>query len=484
MTQGAASPRRFARLAGNLASLLTSDVLNRATVFALYALVARYLGAASFGRLALALALFYVFQVFAVAGLRTLMTREVARDRTRTGAYLLAGGLAALGFAALSFVGLLAFVAAMGYEAGTRDPILLLGLALAPFALAQVCEGVFQAWERMHLIAAVSVPVNLLRIGLIVVLLEQGADVTAVIGVLAASHVVVALVEGLLAARLAGLDALRLDFGLARELSRRTLPFLGMDGTIAIWDTLSVLLLAWLTSEREVGLYSSAAQTLVPANMVLLSLALTAFPIMCRMFDLGADNLKRSFATLGELLLVVALPSAVGLFLLADRVLVLLYGAEFAAGAPALQVLVWGLIPQTLVRAFGQVQLASLRERVTLRIVLINTVISLVLGLLLVSRFGIIGAAVATVASQLAGCVQHYLSLQRVLAGVSLLGMAWKPVVATGVMAGFTLLAGPALNTWLLMAAAAVLYAATWLGITVLQRGPAGVTPRINQSDV
>ena len=72
------------RVAANAASMLASDVINRATTFALYALVARSLGAFEFGQLSLALTLFYTFQILAVAGLKTLVTREVAKHRERT----------------------------------------------------------------------------------------------------------------------------------------------------------------------------------------------------------------------------------------------------------------------------------------------------------------------------------------------------------------------------------------------------------------
>ena len=76
---------------GNALSILSSDVMNRATSFILYALVARHLGANEFGQLMVALTLFYTFQVFAVGGLKTLIIRQVAKDRTQTAAYFVNG---------------------------------------------------------------------------------------------------------------------------------------------------------------------------------------------------------------------------------------------------------------------------------------------------------------------------------------------------------------------------------------------------------
>ena len=85
------------RIAGNTMSVLTSDVLNRATTFLVYALVSRHLDARAFGQLSVALVLFYMFQVFAVLGLPVLITREVAKNRQGTPAYFCNGALLALG---------------------------------------------------------------------------------------------------------------------------------------------------------------------------------------------------------------------------------------------------------------------------------------------------------------------------------------------------------------------------------------------------
>ena len=79
------------KTSGNALSILSSDVMNRMTSFVLYAMVARHLGAQAFGQLTLAFTLFYTFQVFAVGGLKTLIVRQVAEDRSQTRLYFLNG---------------------------------------------------------------------------------------------------------------------------------------------------------------------------------------------------------------------------------------------------------------------------------------------------------------------------------------------------------------------------------------------------------
>src|SRR5437899_12274886 len=117
----------FRKTGGNALSILTSDAMNRATSFVLYALVARRLGAHEFGQLSLALTLFYIFQVLALAGLKTLTIRQVPIDRTQTRRYFTTGcaieALSSFCFLTL----LLGFSRLMDYPADTTLVLLRLG---------------------------------------------------------------------------------------------------------------------------------------------------------------------------------------------------------------------------------------------------------------------------------------------------------------------------------------------------------------------
>lgn len=214
------APRSVRRIAGNAISILTSDVLNRATTFVLYALVARHLSAFAFGQISLALTLFYTFQMVAVAGTKTLITREVARDRKQTGHYLVNGGMIVAVFSFLAMLLLLVFVRLMHYAASTAAIILLLSLGLLPYALSALYEAVFQAWERMHYIAHANVPVNLAKVCLAWLLFSQGYGLYHLVILLLASYVAVAGIERWLLCRCMTVPRACLDLRFALTVIR------------------------------------------------------------------------------------------------------------------------------------------------------------------------------------------------------------------------------------------------------------------------
>jgi O-antigen/teichoic acid export membrane protein len=425
-------------------SLLASDVANRAATFVLYALVARYVGASDFGRMSLALTFFYVFQTFAVAGLKTLIIREVAKDRTKTAQYLVNGSAVVVVTSLVSISILLLFVRLVQYSAETTSVILLLSLALLPYSMASICEAVFQAWEAMHYFAYTNVSVNVAKVGLAFLMLSQGYGLYHLVILLLVCHVASAALEWRLVLRHITRPRSGIDLHFSLAMSRATSTFLGIDSLIAIVGSLNVVLLSKLVGETEVGLYSAAVQLLAPMHLIFMSIVLSVFPMMCRRFEPSFHGLKQISEHLIALLMSIALPMTVGMFFLANSVLLFLYGdKEFLLASGALRIVIWNLVLVALTSVFGQVLIASLREKVALRIVATDALVTLGLGLLLIRPFGVIGAAVTALLTGLADFLQHFVPVSRLFASISWGRLLWKPVVATVCMAVFLIAVHP-----------------------------------------
>jgi len=462
---------RLRNIGGNALSILTSDVMNRASSFVLYAMVARHLGAFEFGQLSLAFSLFYVFQVSAVAGLKILIVRDVAKDQSRTRLYFKNGcAIVALS----SFVSLLLlflFVRLMHYSSATNSIVLLLSVGLFPYAIVAVCEGIFQAWERMRYIAYVNVPANVAKIGGAYLLLSRNHGLYTVILILLASFFTVAGIEiCLILRRFPGQPAsISIPFCLATV--RSAITFLAIDKLVAVESSLNVILLSKLASETEVGLYSAAIQVLVPLALVYQSIAQSIFPVMCRKVEPGYQVLKLIAQQAAELLLVLALPVVTGIYFLGNWALLLLYkNPAFLEAVPALRVMAWILIFQVFTSVLGQVLLACHREKVTLRIVIVVLLVTLVVGWPLVSHFGLRGAAITLVLTRLIGSIMHYIPVASLFSGFPLGKIAWKPIIAAGCMAAYLAVATN-LEAVLRGVSATLIYGAALFALAILASG-------------
>jgi O-antigen/teichoic acid export membrane protein len=427
------------RIAGNTMSVLTSDVLNRATTFLIYALVSRHLDTRAFGQLSLALAFFYMFQVFAVLGLPVLVTREVAKNKQNTAAYLANGGLLALGGGLVSILAMAAFVWMMHYDADTAALILLFAVGLLPYAAAALCEAIFRGWERMDYIAYANVPVSIGKVVLAYVLLRRGSGLWAIAWVLAASPFMVLAIQALLVRRCTAGRKWIVEWGFARRLAQKSFTFFGIDSLIAIGASLNIVLISKMVDVRAVAAFNAASQLLVPLAVFSQGVATCVFPLLCRKFDSlersetpAPGSLQQVADRLIEVLLMVAVPGAVVLFFSAGPVLALVYGnRDFLQAAILLRIMVLSVVLRALTSALGNVLLAGLKERVTLRIVAVDLLAGLVLGYGLIHQFGVLGAAVATTLTRLVDFIQHYAPAKRLVPQLAIGKLAWPCTAAT-----------------------------------------------------
>jgi O-antigen/teichoic acid export membrane protein len=458
------------RIARNAASLLLGDVANRAATFALYAMVARYLGVSDLGQMALSLTLFYIGQVLAVAGLKTLITREVAQDKGRTHAYLVNCSLIVFGASFLSMLVIQAFAWLMQYSTQTASTIFLLSLALIPFALSAVCEGVFQAHEEMRYIAYATVPVHLLKACGAFLVLSAGYGLDQVLMLVVACHIVIMALEWWLVVRKFPPIGVRIDLRFARVLVRSTSTFLAIDGVIALFGSLELLLLSRFANETEVGVFSAAVQVLLPITLVIQNVVASVFPIMCKRFQNADQGLKQITEELVGLLVAVALPTAIGVFCVAEWVLSLLYGDRIQSAATPLRILVWCVLLRAITAALGQLLLASQRERVTLRIVSIDALIDFAVGLILIPHFGVVGAAATALTTRIVDLFQHAVPVARLLPSLTLSRLGWNALLASLCM-GLYLALIPGQGPVLTVLSGAVLYTGVIFGLMVWSSG-------------
>ena len=424
------------RTALNVASMLTTNVMRKGSTFVLYALVARYLGAYQFGQFALANVLLYSWQRCAQLGLQTLITREVARDHDATARYLVHSHVVGIAASAIGFALAVGFVNLMGYSDDTARVILVMFVGLAPFVLNQMCEGVLQGWERMHLIAYASVPVSVLKVVAGFVILERGYGILALALVIAATHGAQLLLQWILIGTSLGWPRAKFQFGFAVNMVRDSFAFLGIQSLQAVRTGIIAVVLSKFSGEIAVGLYSAAAQLLIPLTLIFNNVSLSLFPVMCRSFDLGMKQLAQVARRTMEGLMLIALPAVVGLFLLADGVLLMIYGnGQFAASATVLQIIVWLPLQNAMTSVMGQTLWASKHEKLSLRISFVNTVLQAIVSVVFISQFGLMGAAASALLVGVVNLAQHYIPVARLFSGQRLFTALRRPILATAVMA-------------------------------------------------
>jgi O-antigen/teichoic acid export membrane protein len=182
-------------------AVLISRVAQSATSFVLTLSIARILGPFALGQYMLGYAVYLWFMTIASHGLKVLFTRELSSEPDRAGLFLGNGTWLQLALCLIAYAALVLLVALLPYAPDTARVCIVLGLAVIPFSLSNIIEAIFQAFEKLHLVAFSTVPIYVLRVVASIGLMLAGYDILLICWIQVISEVVVLLVEGILIRR-------------------------------------------------------------------------------------------------------------------------------------------------------------------------------------------------------------------------------------------------------------------------------------------
>ena len=182
------------------------------------------------------------------------------------------------------------------------------------------------------------------------------------------------------------------------------------------------------------GTYA-AAYTLVS---FLLNIGVTygnsLLPVLTR---LAADPPRQQelYGTAMTQALTVALPVAVGGSMLAGGIMHAVFGPSYLGAVTALQILIWSVVA-AYVRTVGTFALiAHHQQSFVLRTTIWSAVINLALNFALIPKFGMPGAAAATLATEVVRTLIGLGYGARFGLGFGFVARLWRPLLATAAMA-------------------------------------------------
>lgn len=377
---------------------------------ALAILLARSLGPAGYGVYAFALSLVNLLAVPAQVGLPQLLVREVAKYRYQGEWHLLRGLLRRSNQIAIAFSFALATGgAAVAMILSTRADLrtletFLWALPLIPLIALGNLRGA--ALRGLKCVIQGQVSELILRPGFLLLL----AGTALWFGVLSPSS---AIALHALAAGLAfGIASVLLVRYLPTQVAAATpvyetrvwlrsmLPLSLLAGMQIVNNQIDIVLLSVLTTSEEVGIYRATTQASRLIIFFLIAVNVVIAPYISQLYASGdMERLQRLVTTSARAILAATLPAALSLIIFGEGILKVAFGPEYAPGHIPLAILSAGQLINAAAGSVGLLLNMSGHERDTARGFAVATIINVVLNVLLIPRFGIAGAAIATAAS-------------------------------------------------------------------------------------
>jgi len=366
----------------------------------------------SWGAFSYALSLATFLTVFADIGINALLTREATKNPERRSEYLSTAFYIKIGL--IVILGSLALLFSHNFTSAPEVAALIpyVVFLVAFDALRDMSAAVARSLEKMQIEGINNVITN---------------AIITVIGLVAlykfpsGANLMLAYVLGTAFGLLSIMISLRkylfglfthFNAKLVREILSSSWPFglLGLMGTIMI--NTDVLIIGWMRSITDVGLYS-AGQKIVQLLYLIPTLISTAFfPSLTKAIH-DEKKFRALFEQALSIIFMIAMPLTVGGAILAGPLLKLFYGADYADGTLSFVILVLTIIIVFPAVLIGNAIFAHNKQKGFLVYVFMGIFGNIIFDLIFIPIWGITGSSFATLLNQIIINVYAWWKMER-----------------------------------------------------------------------
>jgi O-antigen/teichoic acid export membrane protein len=427
------------RIAKNSLAPMVLALMNRLVDFAFALLMLRILAPEGAGRYQFAVVFIGYMEILTRFGLGTLLTREVARDHAQGNKYLSNVTILRLllWMASLPLMGVVLWLyvvfGGLSWEAVIAVGLFAIGLFFSN--ISDALTALFYAYEKAEYPAAISTVTTVTRVSLGALVLLMGGGVIGLAGVSVISNITSAAILSYLLLKKVFRPYQDSDHGLRRYMLSESLPLMINHLLATLFFRIDVLILQPTWGARAVGLYGAAYKYIDGMIIIPSYFTLAIFPLMSRYAQTARDSLARAYILSLRLLLMIALPVAVGTPFVARELILILGGSEYLPDSMiALQLLIW-FLPFSFINQVTQYVLIAIdQQRFLTKAFVIGVTFNVAVNLLLIPRYGYQAAAITTIFSEWALLIPFYLSVRKNLCRVPWVSVAWRPALASAVM--------------------------------------------------
>ncbi len=382
----------------NVGWLTIGESVSRVLGFFLIVAMTRILGPTEYGKFAFAFAFASLLAMFSNFGLMGITTRELSQGTEKEKefpAILSLKLLFSIGTLAVMFLSAL-FVT---HDHGIQKLIWILSLFALIDNFFWILYAFIRSRERMEYeaLAKIGSAIFLFGVGLFVLWHFPSAENMGY-GYLLASFSALIGFAAFFHFRIYSLR-LSIDMSLWKKFWGFSWPLglAGISGTVYIYS--GSIIMGFLKQVTAVGWYDAAYQIIGIPVIFMTLLSISFYPSLSRFIKESKEKFQELWNHQMEAMILLAFPLMVGGVILAPKIIDFLYGSSYEPAKLALQILLFVAGLNFLYNPYGTALVVSGQQKKHLYGTAIAALISIFLNLLLIPRFSLYGAGVATLIS-------------------------------------------------------------------------------------
>lgn len=389
------------RIAKNIGVMGLGTGINSILSFILVIFYARYLGDIAFGKYAFALSFIALFAILGDLGLSILAVREVASDRSRAQTYL--NNIISIKIVAsvILLVLMSIIISFMDYPKDTTITIYILGGSVIFTLITSGIRWLFQAFQILEFEALIVVSLGLLRLlgGISVLIAGYGIIELALVDM--GSNAIILIFAYLIISKKFFKPKIKMDLIFWKKTIITAFPLALMVLFSAIYLNIDTVMLSIMKGDAPTGWYKAAYKLVGVIKLIPAFFIPAVFPAMSELFSQSHEK----FIKVGEkslfLLIGFGLPLSLATTILADKIILLIFGEAFINSILVLKILIWTSLFVFFSSIMGYMLIAAGKQKINTFIVGIGLLLNIILNIILIPKYSYAGAAVSIFIAEL-----------------------------------------------------------------------------------
>jgi O-antigen/teichoic acid export membrane protein len=377
----------------NLSSIGAMRLGTAGLSFLLFWLLSHLLGSEALGAFSLLFGVYLFAQYLPLLGLYIAIVRDAALPETDMPRLIANANAIALPTGVVVAI-LIGTIGTVFYPQNLHTAFWLVGLSIVPTAWTDVVEASLMGQQRMSIMATVNLGEALLRALGGGIAVAQGFGLTGVFVVFFVCRCM-AMLGYVMRSGLPHAPLRLIDQRRVRAYLHECPVFFAILVLSMLASRVDLFMLSRLVPLGEMGVYSVGTKIYEAMLMVPSVVATALYPALVGAREISINSYEKLISQAVFWALIIGLPFVIAMGILSTPLIALLFSAEFRSAASVLQ---W-LAPATLLTALDQIlacaMLSSGAQRKDLAALCLGVAVQIILIAILVSHFGITGAAAA-----------------------------------------------------------------------------------------
>lgn len=443
-------------------SLLTgASVLQKVISFVYFTLIARFVGVNNTGQYFFAIAFASIFTVVADFGLSSILTRETAKYPEKTAEYFNTVFWTKVFFGFLSYLLVVFFINILGYPVETKMLVYVSGITMFFDNIHSAFYSIFRARKNLSFESFGIIGSQFVTLVVGSAVLFSGGPMIGLVGAYTVASFCNVLYAGYFLRRVYNLkfsfvwnkNLLKIFLGLA-------IPFALAGIMSRLYTYADSMIMSKMLDIKNLGWWSVPYKISFAFQFIPVALSASVYPVMSSFSLIDKEAIGRLFEKSWRYLLTIVLPLSAGIFVLAERIIITLYGNDYLPAVAVLRVLLISLIFVFLSAVTGALLNAIGRQKIQTAILGVALFINIVLNLLLLPRIGMIGAGFSALVSNIILCSAGYYFSNKFIAihHGQILKYFFQALLPAGLMAVTVYLLAQRINFFITIPVGALIY--------------------------